>query len=239
MGLRQSLQERVRRHQREIRREISRVDREIGKLRDKRRKLCLECKHYAEKGEMSTARSVLKQIVQSDKQTAIYQGIKLNCTGMGHQLGQVQSTTALQKTLLDSVRVMSAASRGASISAVNQSVAKYLRKMEETDLKLELMDDACTEAFGDADAEDELERKILDELQIDLKDSLPVAPSAETSCLQPKSKSTDEPIRVTEATVRDEPREPKEPRVETKPTSAEVYDGVASALQKRLDKLRK
>lgn len=252
----QSLQERVREHQRKIRREASRVEREIMKLREKRKGLCRDCKHYANKGEMTTVKTIVKQIRQTDQQQQVYQKIKLNCTAMEHQLGQVQSTAALQKTLKASVSVMNAASRGASLTSVNQSVGKYMQKMEETELKFELMDDACNAAFeDDEEAEAMIEKQILDELGIDLQQSLPVVPAhqrvaADNIAMPPKVK-----MKVAD-TVYDKPNfgiNPVKPRVspfsednpcQVKPSRdpaqenrEEVYDGVASALEERLRKL--
>lgn len=247
MGLMQSLQEKVRHHKRQIAREVGRVDRELVKLQSKRTVLCKQLKHYAEKGEMTAFRSVLKQIVQSDKQAQVYQNIKLNCTAMEHKLSQVHSTAALQKTLKDSVKVMTAASRGASVKGVNQSVHKYMQKMEETDLKLELIDDACNDAFGDSEAEEELEQRILDELQIDLKQALPSAPKLTPRNISTRVQPERRRIGVKEA-VMDEPifnAPQRQAKNQSKPKSApelpkeQVYDGVAEALYERMKRLSK
>ena len=249
MGLTMSLQERVRHHQRQIRRESDRVDREIARLRDERKPLCKRVKYHAERGEMIAFRSALKQLVQSDKQSAIYHRIKTNCEAMKYKLGQVHSTTVLQKTLRESVRVMATASSGASLQNVNQYVGKYMQKMEETDLKLELMDDAMAAASGDDEAEEELERRIMDELQIDLKQALPTVPQKSLQMNLPTTVRTPAPIPVNEPMM-DPPvfRVPPTTTAKAKanniknkpePPPEQVYDGVAEALHLRLMRLSK
>ena len=220
MGTFMSLKERVRHHQREIRREVMRVERQILALKEKRKKQKRVCKRHHQEGDMASTQAVVKQIVQTDRQIGVYRKIQLNCTAMEHQLGTVQSTVQLQNTLKQSVSVMSAASNVAPMASTVKNVGKYMKRVEENETSLDFIDDACQSAFGDELAEEEMEKQVLEELEIDLRCSLPQTPYVQPA-VRPAT-----PVRPCQVPA-------------TVPSQSEVYDGVAAALQKRLGDLRK
>ena len=233
MGSLMSLKERVRQRQREIRRGVMRVDRQIFALQDKRKRQALACKRHYRNGDKASAQALVKQIVQTDRQVRVYRKIQLNCTAMEHQLGTVQSTVQLQKTLKQSVTVMAAASSIASMASTAQSVGKYMRKIEENETSLDFIDDACQSAFGDEIAEEEMEKQVMEELEIDLRSNLPLVPRLQPTAA-PTATATVTAVRKVAVPV------PVPAPVSVPvPSQSEVYDGVAAALQKRLDDLSK
>ena len=223
------LKDEIRCQQRDIRKETRQIDRASRTLQEKRNGLAKTCKTYARRGDQRAARTLVKQIVQCDKHMQAYQRAQLNLTELDLQLGTVQSTAHLQATMKKTADVMARASRSAPLPSLVHSVNKYARKIEENELKSELLDDACRSMLEDDVAEDELEQQIMQELQIELELSLPGAPKHIS--LNPTN-----PNAATEAVLDFEAGAIHKP-VHNGPEAREVYDGVASALQERLDRL--
>ena len=235
-----SLKERIREHQREIRREISRIDRQVLKLQEQRKRLMRTCKMNFTKGETSAGQALVKQILQGDKQIKVFQNLKLNCTAMSHQLDTVHSTVQLQRTLKQSVKVMAAASRMTPLATSDKNVSEYMRRLEDNESIMEYMGEACQTTFGDEDENLELEKKIYEELEVELKVSLPQTPSLDPSIetmLPTRDRvqvpvSLPIPLLVNELKPAPTARKPFEDK-------EKVYDGVAAALEKRLNDLSK
>ena len=238
MGAVRSLKEQVRHHQREIRREVSRVERQIYSLQDKRKRQALACKRHYRNGDKASAQALVKQIVQTDRQIGAYRKVQLNCTAMEHQLGTVQSTVQLQRTLKASVKVMSAAASVAPMTTTVQNVKKYMRRIEENETSLDFIDEACQSAFGDELAEEDLEKQVMEELEIDLRSSLPITPRVQP-VVQTWTRPRPVAVPVSVPVQVQVPVPVSAPASAPVPSQSEVYDGVAAALQKRLNDLSK
>ena len=274
-----SLCDQVRVQKRKINHEVNRISRQLHQLRTNDKKLSRQLKYYEQHNDKAASDRCLQLLVQCKIQIRAVHNILMHCQSVTNKLDQAQTSVQLQSIVQDVVKVMNGASRRLSLTRVSQNAAAYMRNVNENELKLEVVGDAVGEDFEDEDLRHEIMQEIRDELQIDLRTSLPSAPTTNVTIAESLARRKQSalagavPVLETTNDKNDKNDKPKvlrwhSPTVETihgKPheraqattpkvgatavtkaqattrvqTNAAVYDGVASALQKRLEQLGK
>jgi len=176
-GKRMTPDEYVKKWKRDLNKERRELDRQVRGIEREEQKVKRECRAAAKRGDLSSARTLAKELVRSKhaKERLAVSKARLNIIQM--QLLQHHATFKMAATLKKSAEIMHMMNEMLRLPEMQRTMMVLAREMEKAGLIDEIMQD--TLEMGEEDVEDEADeavQKVLDELDLDLQEAAPAAP---------------------------------------------------------------
>jgi|LauGreDrversion4_2_1035121.scaffolds.fasta_scaffold55921_3 division protein CdvB (Snf7/Vps24/ESCRT-III family) len=155
---------------RNIKREMRHIDRDVVGMSTSEKKTVLEIKKLAAKKEMSSVKILAKELVMLRRSRDRMILTKTQLNSISNQLTQQVALAKLSNCFEKSAEVMQAMSKIINVPEVHEIMTKMGKEMENMGLIEGIMGDAIDETLADIDTEEQSEleiRKLLEELAID------------------------------------------------------------------------
>jgi len=166
---------------RNIKREMRRIDRDVMGMTASEKKTVAEIKKLASKKEMSSVKILAKELVMLRRGRDRMILTKTQLNSISNQLTQQLALMKLTNCFEKSTEVMQAMNKIINVPEVHEIMTQMGKEMENMGLIEGLMGDAIDETLADVETEEQSEmeiRKLLEELAID---NIALLPSAGTT----------------------------------------------------------
>jgi len=161
---------------RNIKREIRRIDRDVYSMTANEKKTIADMKALAAKKEMSSVKILAKEMVFLRKSRDRMLLTKTQLNSISNQLTQQVALMKLSNSFQQSADIMKSMNQIVNVAEVHDIVMKMGKEMENLGLIESIMGEAVDDALADIDTEEQTEAeiaKLLDELAIDNISLLP------------------------------------------------------------------
>ncbi|KNE63433.1 hypothetical protein AMAG_08562 [Allomyces macrogynus ATCC 38327] len=178
-GQRKTPAEMLRQHQRALNRAVRDLDREKAKLEQQEKKLIMDIKKSARAGQMGACKVMAKDLVRTRKYVQKFYQMRTQLQAVGLRIQTMRSNQAMTDAMKGVTKAMRSMNKQINLPQITKIMMEFEKESEMMDMKEEMMNDAIDDVMEDADDEDEEEeivRKVLDEIGIDLDQQLVDAP---------------------------------------------------------------
>ena len=168
-------EERMREAKRLINRGVRELDRERVRLQNEEKKIVIEIKALAKKGQIAPCKTLAKDLVRSRRYVTKFYEMKSKLQGVGLQLQTVKSTQAMSQALKGVTASMKAFNRTMNNQELNNIMKEFMRENESMGITEEMMGDAVDMALdqeGDLEASDQVVNQVLSEIGIEVTDQI-------------------------------------------------------------------
>jgi len=166
---------------RNLKREMRRIDRDVMGMTASEKKTVAEIKKLAAKKEMSSVKILAKELVMLRKSRDRMLLTKTQLNSISNQLTQQVALSKLTNCFEKSAEVMQAMNKIINVPEVHEIMTQMGKEMENMGLIEGIMGDAIDETLADIETEEQSEieiRKLLEELAID---NIALLPNAGTT----------------------------------------------------------
>ncbi|WFD01292.1 ESCRT-III subunit protein did4 [Malassezia yamatoensis] len=239
-GRTQTPAERLRAHLRSIQRARRELDRERGKLEVQEKSLMADIRKNAKQGQtvrhklshQAACKVMARDLVRVRRNIHKFYQMSTQLQAVGLRMQTLRSTQQMSEAMRGASKALSSMNRSMNIIAVQRVLQDFERETSTMDMKDEMMNDAMEDtlggeedAMGDGVGENEesdaILRQVLDEIGVSVDHQLGSVPST-----APAAAQTNQPVRVAIGEG-------------SNMASSSTTDSDESALQARLDQLRK
>ena len=168
-------EERMQEAKRLINRGVRELDRERTRLQNEEKKIIIEIKALAKKGQIAPCKTLAKDLVRSRRYITKFYEMKSKLQGVGLQLQTVKSTQAMSQALKGVTASMKAFNRTMNNQELNQIMKEFMKENERMGITEEMMGDAIDMALdqeGDVEASDQVVNQVLSEIGIEVTDQI-------------------------------------------------------------------
>jgi charged multivesicular body protein 2A len=142
------------------------------------KKIQMECKQLAKKGQTGSAKILAKEIIRIRGQKEKLYQARGQLTGVSTRITTMQSTGQVSKAMGSSAKVMGQMNRQNNTAQMSRTMMEFDKQNQMADMKQEMMDDVMEDPDVDEEADAEVDA-VLTSIGLDVTDSLgPVATSA-------------------------------------------------------------
>ncbi|WFD45302.1 ESCRT-III subunit protein did4 [Malassezia psittaci] len=231
-GRSQTPAERLRAHLRSIQRARRELDRERGKLEAQEKSLMADIRKNAKQGQTAACKVMARDLVRVRRNIHKFYQMSTQLQAVGLRMQTLRSTQQMSEAMKGASKALSSMNRSMNIMAVQRVLQDFERETSTMDMKDEMMNDAMEDtlggeedAMGDGVGENEesdaILRQVLDEIGVSVDHQLGSVPTT-----APAAAQTNQPVRVAIGEG-------------SNMASSSTTDSDESALQARLDRLRK
>ena len=178
----------VRSSQRELAREVQRLERE-------ERKLIADIKKAAKRGDKRTTGTLAKSLVRLRKQKERMVGASAQMGAVNNRIATQAATRSSAEALASATQAMKVSNTAMSVSAVTGVATEFARQSEMMDMKEEMMNDAIDGAMDSASDDEEVDAvfaQVLDGIALDATSQMAPAPSSAVGSSTQTALSADE-----------------------------------------------
>ncbi|TYJ56193.1 hypothetical protein B9479_003037 [Cryptococcus floricola] len=239
--------ERLRQHQRSLQKAQRELDREKGKLEAQEKKTMADIKRNAKAGNMNACKILAKDLVRTRRYIQKFTQMRVQLQAVSLRMQTLRSNESMAVAMKGATRAMGQMNRSLNLpqaSHIQKIMNDFERESSTMDMKEEMMSDAVDDAMEDEDegegeeAEgDKILKEVLDEIGMNMNDSLAAAPTANPLASEPLQSSR---VAVAEGLP---PVAPSGPPAGGASVSTPGAGGPLSSeetdLQRRLDALRR
>ncbi|TPX39335.1 hypothetical protein SeLEV6574_g07294 [Synchytrium endobioticum] len=183
-GRRKTPSEMLRQHQRALTRAVRDLDRERQKLEQQEKKVINDIKTSAKKGQMGACKVMAKDLVRTRRYIQKFYTMKTQLQAVGLRMQTLQSTQAMSDAMKGATKAMRAMNKQVNLQAITKIMMEFEKESEMMDMKEELMSDAIDDVMDDENDEvetDEIVNQVLDEIGINLEQTMASAPNTKLS----------------------------------------------------------
>merc|ERR1719461_648799 len=162
----ETMKEKAREWQRQIRTETRRIDRDIERVRQEESRLKTEIKAMAKKGQEQSVRTLAKQMVRSRKSVQMLERTKASMTAMSLQLTTAITSFSTAGSLKLSAQMMKEMNKLANIPEMQRTMEEMRSEMARAEIADDIMQEGLMESDDEAEVDIQLER-VYDELALD------------------------------------------------------------------------
>jgi len=173
-GKRLTPEEYVKKWKRDLNKERRELDKNIRGIEREELKVKREIKAAAKRGDLSSAKTLAKELVRSKKAKERIAMSKAQLNSVQMQLSQNLATYKMAGTLKKSADIMTMMNNLIRLPEMQQVMMVMAREMEKAGLIDEVVADAMEDMDDDVETEaDEAVQKVLEELNLDLLEQTP------------------------------------------------------------------
>ncbi|OJJ51071.1 hypothetical protein ASPZODRAFT_313965 [Penicilliopsis zonata CBS 506.65] len=178
-GKRMTPAERLRKHQRALERTQRELDRERVKLENQEKKLVQDIKKSAKNGQIGACKIQAKDLVRTRRYIQKFHQMRTQLQAISLRIQTVRSNEQMMQSMKGATMLLGSMNRQMNLPALQRIAMEFERENEIMDERQEMMDDAIDEATGIDDEEEgeEIVKEILDEIGVDLNQSLGETPT--------------------------------------------------------------
>jgi len=174
----------VKEQQKQIKKAIRELDREIRQQQTNEKKLKTEIKKIAKEGRLADAKIKAKSLVSTKKFITRFELLKTQLNAASLNLMQVKSAVAMKGAMAGVAKALKTMNNKFQLPELQKIMAEFAKENEKAELTQEMMGDVLDDALGDADDEaeaDEVVNQILDELGVSMTKDLNTIPTNDLS----------------------------------------------------------
>ncbi|KAJ2793345.1 ESCRT-III subunit protein did4 [Coemansia guatemalensis] len=181
-GKRETPQERLRKHQRGLRRTQRQITTETTKLERQEKSLEAEVRKAAKEGQANLCKVYAKDLVRTRKYITKYRVMGAQMQNLQLQIQHVSSTQVSTNAFKEAALTMRSMNRNMNLPGMQSVAMEYQREMESMNMRTTLMDDTMEDTMEDASSEEEgdpvedIVQKAMEEANLQLKQDLGSAP---------------------------------------------------------------
>eukprot|EP01092_Planopodium_desertum_P006293 TRINITY_DN2604_c0_g2_i1.p1 TRINITY_DN2604_c0_g2~~TRINITY_DN2604_c0_g2_i1.p1 ORF type:complete len:218 (-),score=1.50 TRINITY_DN2604_c0_g2_i1:70-723(-) len=179
-GKRKTPKELLREHQRSLRKAVREIDRERLELERQEKKVVVEIRAMAKKGQMGACKIMAKDLVRTRNQISKMFQMRSQLQAVSLRLQTLKSTATMADAMKGAAKAMFSMNKSMNLPAMQKIMMEFARQGEMMDMKQEMMDDTIDgvmEEEGDEEHEEEVINQVLDEIGIGLSAELADAPT--------------------------------------------------------------
>ncbi|XP_061717472.1 charged multivesicular body protein 2a [Cydia pomonella] len=180
-GHRMTPEEMLRKNQRALNKAVRDLERERAKMEQQEKKLINDIKKLAKEGQMDAVKIMAKDLVRTRRYVRKFMLMKANIQAVGLKIQTLKSQSTMAQAMRGVTRAMATMNRQLNMPQIQKILQEFEKQSEIMDMKEEMMNDSIDEAMeGDEDEEesDAVVGQILDELGLQLNDTLSGLPQA-------------------------------------------------------------
>ena len=177
-------QERLRKHQRSLEKTQRELDRERIKLENQEKKLVSEIKKSAKNGQMGACKIQAKDLVRTRRYIQKFYSMRTQLQAVSLRIQTVRSNEQMMQSMKGATSLLGSMNRQMRLPALQKIAMEFERENDIMDQRQEMMDDAIDDVTGLEDEEEgeEVIKEVLDEIGIDLGQSVSLFCCAILSC---------------------------------------------------------
>ncbi|GAA5979082.1 hypothetical protein JCM11641_004967 [Rhodosporidiobolus odoratus] len=158
--------ERLRQHQRALQKAQRELDRERSKLESQEKKLVMDIKNGARKGEMGSCKVMARDLVRTRRYISKFYTMKTQLQAVSLRIQGMRSGQQMAEAMKGATKAMSLMSRQLNLPQIQSILQNFEKESAVMDMKEEMMGDAIDDAMDDEVGETEEEEgdRILDEV---------------------------------------------------------------------------
>lgn len=169
-------------NKRMISKAIRELDREKRQLEMNEKKLISDIKTMAKKGQMNSVKIMAKDLVRTRKYQSKFLEMKAHLQGVSLQLQTMKSTEAMCRAMKGVTKVMVNMNNKIKMPQMNQIMQEFMKENQQMEMTQEMMGEAMEEAMEDDEADEEqIVAQVLDEIGVELSETLGAAPTGAVS----------------------------------------------------------
>ncbi|XP_069362398.1 charged multivesicular body protein 2a isoform X1 [Maniola hyperantus] len=180
-GHRMTPEEMLRKNQRALNKAMRDLDRERMKMEQQEKKVIADIKKLAKDGQMDAVKIMAKDLVRTRRYVRKFMLMKANIQAVSLKIQTLKSQSSMAQAMRGVTRAMASMNRQLNVPQIQKILQEFEKQSEIMDMKEEMMNDSIDEAMeGDEDEEesDAVVSQILDELGLQLNDTLSGLPQA-------------------------------------------------------------
>eukprot|EP00474_Spongospora_subterranea_P000923 CRZ01381.1 hypothetical protein [Spongospora subterranea] len=174
-GKRKTTKEIVREQKRAVDKSIRGLERERMGLERQEKKLIMDMKNMAKKGQDKSVRIMAKDLVRIRKHQEKFLNMCAQLRAISLQMTEVSSTTMLAESMGKVTKSMAVLSQQVKLPALQKIMRDFAKQSDQMEMKQEMLTDAIDDAMedeADEEEQDEIVGQVLDEIGINLGHSL-------------------------------------------------------------------
>lgn len=179
-GKRMSPAERLRKHQRSLEKTQRELDRERVKLENQEKKLIQEIKKSARNGQMGACKIQAKDLVRTRRYVEKFCAMRTQLQAISLRIQTVRTNEQMMQAMKGATGILGNMNRSMNLPALQRIAMEFERENDVMDQRQEMMDDAIDDITGLEDEIDgeEIVEQVLEEIGVDLKNSMGDTPQA-------------------------------------------------------------
>lgn len=179
-GKRMSPAERLRKHQRSLEKTQRELDRERLKLENQEKKLIQEIKKSAKNGQMGACKIQAKDLVRTRRYVEKFCAMRTQLQAISLRIQTVRTNEQMMQAMKGATGILGNMNRSMNLPALQRIAMEFERENDIMDQRQEMMDDAIDDVTGLEDEIDgeEIVEQVLEEIGVDLKNSMGDTPQA-------------------------------------------------------------
>jgi len=180
--------EMLRQTKRELKKGEKSMDREMRDLEKQEKKLIIEIKQHAAKGDKSSAKIMAKNLVQIRKQKQKMMISKTTMAGIGMQATAMNASATMAGAMKTAGAAMTSMNKAIDPVAMQRMMAQFAGEQEKFSMTQEVMDDAMDSVFEDDDEEiDGVVDQVFTELGLEDAAGLSTVAAGTTQIAEPQA----------------------------------------------------
>ncbi|GAA6051106.1 hypothetical protein JCM3770_004717 [Rhodotorula araucariae] len=158
--------ERLRQHQRALQKAQRELDRERSKLEQQEKKLILDIKNGARKGELGPCKVMAKDLVRTRRYISKFYTMKTQLQAVSLRIQGMRSNQQMAEAMKGATKAMNLMSRQLNLPQIQRILQDFEKESSMMDMKEEMMGDAIDDAMDDelGETEEEEGDRILEEV---------------------------------------------------------------------------
>ncbi|KAJ1934412.1 ESCRT-III subunit protein did4 [Linderina macrospora] len=180
-GKRKTPQEMMRQNLRALNRAQRELDRERTKMEQQEKKLIADIKKAAKAGQMNACKVMAKDLVRTRRYVQKFYKMRTSLQGVALRIQTMSSNQQMSTAMRGATKAMKSMNASMNLPGMQKVLMEFEKESEMMDMKEDLMNDAIDDAMEDDIEDDEEEsdqivQQVLDEIGLQLNDSLGAAP---------------------------------------------------------------
>lgn len=187
-GQRLTPQEKLRKHQRSLERTQRELDRERQKLEQQEKTLIADIKKTAKVGQMGACTVMARDLVRTRAYIQKFYQMKTQLQAVSLRMQTVRTNQQMMQSMKGATQILGSMNKSMNLPGLQRIAMEFERENDIMEQRQEMMEDAVEDGM-DMDAEDESDEivnQVLDEIGVDLRQSLTDAPSDITEATSEK-----------------------------------------------------
>lgn len=223
-GRRKTPDEILRENKRAIDRAIRDLEREKGRMEQQEVKLANEIRKAARNNEMDSVKIMAKDLVRTKGQVKKFNIMKANLQAISLKTATLKSQNSMAQAMRGVTQGLIRMNRQMNLPQIQRIIQEFQKQTDMVDMKEEMINDVMDDVFEedtDEQESDQVVNKVLDELGIEMNQTLATLPSSGKETIANKAATSTDKL----------------------PTAAQTGVGGSTAvdadLEERLNKLRR
>lgn len=203
-GRRKTPDEILRENKRAIDRAIRDLEREKGRMEQQEVKLTNDIRKSARANEMDSVKIMAKDLVRTKGQVKKFNIMKANLQAISLKTATLKSQNSMAQAMRGVTQGLIRMNRQMNLPQIQRIIQEFQKQTDMVDMKEEMINDVMDEVFEeetDEQESDQVVNKVLDELGIEMNQTLATLPSSGKQTIADKATTSADKLPAAAQTV--------------------------------------